>query len=492
MAGQRLGAAPGRYPYNNNYLPLIEKKETIIVKSALRLRRAACIGVLAPVLAASLALPTFAQAPEPQPATATPAPSSSRLQWWHEARFGLFIHWGLYAIPGRGEWVQWNEQIPVNEYAKLADQFKPARSAPEAWAEMAKSAGMQYMVLTARHHDGFALFDDGDNPFTSVNTGARRDLVADYVKAVRKAGLKVGLYYSPLDWRNPGFFFPDLYRHHAEALRADYHRQVEKLMTHYGKIDVLWFDGGENGWLNFGADWQPYGGYKKRPWGSPSSIRFNYEQDKLYAKIRRLQPDVVINNRADMPHDFLPRETEGALGNFDNQRPWELCASMSASWGYEPNQTPKPLAHYIHLLVKVVGRDGNLLLNVGPDANGQVDAAQVARLGEIGAWLGKYGESIYKTRGGPFLPSDTVLSTHRGNTVFVHVLKWPDGKLTLPALPAKVVRASALTGGQVSFTQSAQGIDVAMAPGDRAAIDTIVALELDRAAGSIAPVAWGR
>ena len=159
------------------------------------------------------------------------ADAESRIEWWREARFGMFIHSGLYAIPGRGEWVQWNEQIDVKEYAKLADQFKPSNFNPDAWAELAKSAGMKYMVLTARHHDGFCLFDDGANPFTSVNTAPRRDFVAEYVKAVRKAGLRVGLYYSPLDWRFPGFFVPDLQRQSAEAMREQYHRQIEELLT---------------------------------------------------------------------------------------------------------------------------------------------------------------------------------------------------------------------------------------------------------------------
>ena len=150
----------------------------------------------------------------------------ARMKWWREARFGMFIHFGLYAIPGRGEWVQWNEQIPVEEYAKLADQFNPTNFNPDAWAETAKAAGMKYTVLTSRHHDGFCLFDDPTNNFTSVKTAAHRDFVAEYVAAVRKAGLHVGLYYSPLDWRFPGFFFPDLQRQSAQAMREQYHRPV--------------------------------------------------------------------------------------------------------------------------------------------------------------------------------------------------------------------------------------------------------------------------
>jgi alpha-L-fucosidase len=416
---------------------------------------------------------------------------SSRINWWREARFGMFIHWGVYSIPGRGEWVQWNERIPVGEYAKLADQFNPKDFNPDTWAELAKSAGMKYMVLTARHHDGFAMFDDGANPFTSVKTAAHRDFVADYVKAVRKAGLHVGLYYSPLDWRFPGFFFPDLQRESAEAMREQYHRQVEKLLSNYGKIDVLWFDGGETDWLNFGADWTgvEYGAeWKKRPWGQHYKGGFSWQHDKVHTMLRRLQPHILINGRADMPEDFHSREGDGALGDFDNQHPWELCTTIAGAWGYQPNMQPKPLKHYIQLLAKVAGRDGNLLLNVGPRPDGQIDPPQMERLREIGAWLGKYGQSIYATRGGPFLPGEYGVSTHRDKTIYVHVLKWPDDKLILPAIPAKIVSAKTLTGGKASFTQTERGIELSVPLAARSDMDTIIALELDSPASGIKPV----
>ncbi|MRV72616.1 glycoside hydrolase family 29 [Duganella sp. FT92W] len=447
------------------------------------------------LLAAALAVPaadTLAQsyAPEHPMARLKDEDPAARIKWWRGARFGMFIHWGLYSVPGRGEWVQWNEQIPVNEYAKLADQFKPDGLNFDSWTEVAKAAGMKYMVLTARHHDGFALFDDGANPFTSVNTAARRDLVADYVKAVRKAGLGVGLYYSPLDWRFPGYFFPDLQRESAEAMRAQYHRQVEKLMTSYGKIDVLWFDAGETDWLNFGAEWKDAGAVPK--W----AVRYNghykggfsWQHDKLYPAIRRAQPQVLMNGRADMPEDFHTREGDGALGDFDNQQPWELATTMAGAWGYQADAQVKPLKHYIQLLAKVAGRDGNLLLNVGPRPDGRIDAPQVERLREIGAWLGKYGQSIYETRGGPFLPADYGASTHRGNTVYVHVLDWKKDKLALPPIPARVVRASVLGGGKAGFTQTAQGIELSVAPAARDDMDTVIALELDSPAAAIKPV----
>lgn len=451
-----------------------------------------------PLLAALMLAASLCAAPGPATAqgVAQAAPASgdgqaARTEWWRAARFGMFIHWGLYAIPGRGEWVQWNEQIPVGQYAKLADQFKPDRFDADAWAELARAAGLKYTVLTARHHDGFALFDDGPNPFTSVNSAARRDFVADYVKAVRKAGLGVGLYYSPLDWRFPGFFFPDLQRENAEAMRAQYHRQVEKLMSSYGKIDILWFDGGEADWLNFGADWvgaEGGAGRAKRPAGQHYKGGFNWQHEQVHATIRRLQPQVLINGRADMAEDFHAREGDGALGEFDNQHPWELCTTIAGAWGYQPNMQPKPLKHYIQLLANVAGRDGNLLLNVGPGPDGRIDPSQAERLREIGGWLGKHGSSIYATRGGPFLPGAYGVSTHRDQTIFVHVLNWPADKLVLPAIAARVTGASVLTGGEVRFTQGEHGIELSVPASARDGIDTVIALQLDSPAAAIKPV----
>jgi alpha-L-fucosidase len=441
------------------------------------------------LLAAAACVAPGAGAAEPAQAQAkaADADAAGRIAWWRQARFGMFIHWGLYAIPGRGEWVQWSEQIPNSEYAKLADRFKPERFDADAWAQLAKSAGMKYMVFTSRHHDGFAMFDDGANPFSSTQTAAHRDFVADYVKAARKAGMGVGLYYSPLDWRYPGFFFPDLQRDSAEAMRAQYHRQVEELLSNYGKIDVLWFDGGETDWLNFGGDWTG-AEWKKRPAGKHYGGGFDWQHDKVYTMLRRLQPGVVINGRADMKEDFHARETERALGDYDDQHPWELCTTIAGAWGYQPDMKPQPLKHYIQLLANVAGRDGNLLLNVGPGPDGRIDAVQADRLREIGAWLGKHGDSIYGTRGGPFLPGSWGTSTRRGNTIYVHVLNWSGDKLALPAIPAKVVRASVLGGGVAHVEQTARGIEIVVPAAARDDIDTVVALQLDSPAAAIAPV----
>jgi len=421
----------------------------------------------------------------------TPEQRDARMAWWREARFGMFIHFGLYAIPGRGEWVQWNEQIPVEEYARLADQFNPTNGNPQAWAETAKAAGMKYMVLTTRHHDGFCLFDDKGNDFTSVKTAAQRDLVGEYAAAVRMAGLRVGFYYSPLDWRFPGFFFPDLQRQSAEAMRGQYHRQMKELLSNYGKLDVFWFDGGEADWLNFGGDWVGGARWQKRPKDQHYHGGFSWQHDQVYAMLRRLQPQAIINGRADMPEDFHSREGDGALGDFDDKHPWELCTTLSGAWGWQPNQPVKPLRDCVQLLAKAAGRDGNLLLNIGMRPDGQIDPPQERRLREIGGWLGRYGESIYGTRGGPFLPGDYGASTHRDKTIYVHILKWPGDKLMLPAIPAKIERASALTGGETTFAQTAGGIEVSLPPAQRSDLDTVITLELDQPASAIPLTAVG-
>jgi alpha-L-fucosidase len=422
-----------------------------------------------------------------QQATISDDAAASRIAWWREAKFGLFMHWGVYSIPGRGEWVQWNEQIPVNEYAKLAGQFHPDKFDPDAWADIAKAAGMKYAVLTSRHHDGFALFDDPGSNFTAMISAAHRDFIAEYVNAVRKAGLRVGLYYSPLDWRFPGFFFPDLYQASAVEMREQYHRQLNELASHYGKIDVLWFDGGGVDWLGFnGVNFK--GGWKARPKDQRYFGSFSWQDDQAVGNLRKLQPSIILNDRTDAPADFLSREGDHAVGKFDNLHPWELCTTLTTgAWGYQPNAKVKPLNDVIRLLVAAVGRDGNLLLNVGPRPDGQIEPEQAERLREVGDWLKRYGQSIYATRGGPYLPGDFGVSTYHDKTIYLHVLN-PAGKtLSLPALPAKILGCSSLTGGSATCKQASNSVEITL-NGNADTVDTIVALTLASPAVEIKPI----
>lgn len=411
----------------------------------------------------------------------TSGEAQGRLKWWREARFGMMIHWGVYAIPGRGEWVQFQEQIPVHHYATLAQQFNPTKFDADAWASLAKDAGMRYTVLTARHHDGFALFNDPGNPFTSVSTAARRDLVGEYTKAVRKAGLHVGLYYSPLDWRFPGFFFPDLQLENAEQMRAQYHRQIEILATKYGEIDVIWFDGGESDWLSFGHDMNSVA-FPKRE--GHYHGQFSWRGEEVNAMLREKQPQVIVNNRAaGIPPDYHSREW--TVGNFYNSSPWECAFPLAGYWGYTGDSEPMALKEAIQLLANVVGRDGNLLMNIGPRADGTIVPSHVQRLREIGSWVEKYGESIYGTRGGPFMPGKYGVSTHKGDRIYLHVLDAEISQVALPPIPGKVLHAECLTGEAVHFTQNAAELNLTVTRNAGNATDAIVALELDGPAAQV-------
>lgn len=358
--------------------------------------------------------------------------AEARVKWWRDARLGMFIHFGVYAVPGRGEWVMYNQSIPHSEYAKLADKFKPDPEAPKRWAELAKQVGMKYVVLTARHHDGFSLFDSRANAFNTAKTAANTDVVRTFTDAVRNEGLRVGLYYSPLDWRFPGYFMPDLYRESAEAMLEQYHEEMRQLSTEYGPLDLIWYDGGGENWLGFGGIDRDANGWKRRDKNKPYRGKFSWRDDRVNAALRELHPNILINDRTATVADWRTREGKAALGDFEGRQPWELCYTVAGGWGYQPNAKPRPLSELVVLLTNTASRDGNLLLNVGPDPKGNVAPDQVARLLELGDWLKYYGAAIFQTRGGPFLPTPQVTSTRRGNLVFVHVL--PDASGSIPQL----------------------------------------------------------
>ncbi|MBI4926305.1 MAG: alpha-L-fucosidase [Anaerolineae bacterium] len=405
----------------------------------------------------------------------------SSMQWWRDAKFGMFLHWGLYSILGRGEWAMWNERIPMREYRKLANQFNPQKFDPRAWAETARAAGMKYMVLTAKHHDGFCLFDSQVSDFTSAKSAARRDLVGEYVQACREAGLGVGLYYSPLDWRYPGFFFPDLYRESAEEMKQQTYDQVRELLSNYGKIDVFWFDGGEDDWLGFGGIEFVDGQWRSRDTRWPQQKHYPgkpfWEGDKLVAMMRSLQPDVVINNRSGWTGDFITPERK--VGEFNTQRAWETCDCLADSWGYIPNSRMRSLRNILHLLIQVITGDGNLLLNVGPTADGEIEPRQVDRLAQVGRWLQEYGHTLYGTRGGPFETQPWGGFTHKGNRIYAHIIDWPEDTITIPAMPQRVLRVRSLTSNEVILEKPNGELKLRVPDADRQAIDTIIELELD-------------
>lgn len=388
------------------------------------------------------------------------------MRWWRDAKFGMFIHWGLYAIPARGEWVMHSEGIRAEEYAKLADEFVPKRFDAGAWARAAKDAGMRYMVMVARHHDGFALWDSPASyrDFTSVRTAAKRDFVKEYVEACRAAGLKAGLYYSPLDWRFPGYFKPRELPDNAALLKKQGYGQVEELMSRYGRIDILWYDGG---WLAHT--------------GTDADAAWFWEPVKLNTMVRSRQPKVVINPRSGWEGDFQCDEGGHDIRGPIVEDPWEKCLNLNeTAWGFTEKQSLMGLERAVDMIVNVIVRGGNVLLNVGPDRDGVIPPAHVARLKEIGDWMNARAESIYGTRAGPFQPVDGVYgSTCRDGTIYVHVFRWPeDGKIILPPLARKVRSCRTLPGGKAEFSQSPQGITVTVPVSSGDEIDAVVALEI--------------
>jgi alpha-L-fucosidase len=309
---------------------------------------------------------------------------------------------------------------------------------------------MRYMVLTARHHDGFALFDSHANDFNSVRTAAHQDIVREFADAARGAGLRVGLYYSPLDWRFPGYFFPGLYLESAAAMRDQYHQEMAQLASGYGKLDLIWFDGGGEPWLGFGGIEFVGGKWRSRDRDKPYSGAFSWQDDLVIGHLRQLQPQILINDRTSATADWRTREGADRLGGFDNVQPWELCVTLAGAWSYQPGARPRSFQELVLLLTNTVARDGNLLLNVGPAPTGHIPADQIERLQELGRWLQSHGTAIYGTRGGPFLPSAQMVSTRVGKTIYLHVLPGPDGtappgSLVVPEFPAgpKLLRARA-------------------------------------------------
>lgn len=381
--------------------------------------------------------------------------SQKDMQWWKDAKFGLFIHFGLYSVLGQGEWAMFNNRMDTSEYGKLKDSFRVTKFSGQDWVDVAKRAGANYMVVTSRHHDGFSLFNTSAGNYHSMNTPARKDLIKEYADAAHLAGMKVGIYYSPLDWRYPGFFFPDLYYSNALEMKKQTYTQVRELLSNYGPIDILWYDGGEDNWLGFaGLMWDGGKGWYTRGFDKPYKGRFSWEPIKLNTMVRELQPTIVINPRSGWMGDFNTQE--GGLRGREN-RPWELCTNLSGgAWGWTPaaKYNIMTLDSCIRLLVSVVCQDGNLLLNVGPKADGEIEPAQVQRLTEIGHFLAQYGESIYNTRGG-------VWDVHWGgttvgdNALYVHVLHIPaNGEIILPAVRQKIRSAKYLgTNENVGFKQ---------------------------------------
>ena len=364
------------------------------------------------------------------PALAADAAASRerRMKWWHDARFGMFIHWGLYSVLGRHEWAMEQEAIPIGEYEQLAKRFQPKPNAAREWAKLARSAGMKYMVMTTKHHEGFCLFNTKTTDYCAPRQGPGRDLVKEYVEAARAEGLRVGFYFSLMDWHHP-----DGARCATdEAARKRFveyvHAQIRELMTNYGKIDILWYD------VSWPLDAQ------------------GWESERMNKMVFELQPEIIVNNRNKLDGDFATPEQriEAAKG-----KSWEACMTMNGSWGYHKNdddwKTPKTV---IRNLITCARQGGNYLLNIGPKPDGSVPEESVRILNAVGQWMSRNGSTIYTSDICSVSRSNYLSFTRKGNTLFAHAHFWPGEILSISGLQVKVKSAKMLPGNKpVKFDQ---------------------------------------
>jgi alpha-L-fucosidase len=359
-----------------------------------------------------------------------------RMEWWHEAKFGMFIHWGLYSLIGRHEWAMEQEAIPVAEYEELADRFTPVPNAAREWAALAARAGMKYMVMTTKHHEGFCLFDSEYTDYCAPKRACGRDLVREYVDAARAEGLRVGFYHSLMDWHHPdGATCAE-----DEASRrrfVDYiHGQVREICSNYGKLDILWYD----------VSW-------------PLDAE-GWESAKMNAMVRSILPDVIINNRSQLPEDFSTPEQHIRGEESVDGRGWEACMTMNGSWGYHASDDEwKSPKRVIRNLVQCARDGGNYLLNIGPKGNGAIPQESIDILKKVGKWMEGNGQTIYgadRCQPGRSLFGNF---TRKGNTLYFHVHHWPGESWSIGGLTTKVVSAKVFrTGEPVRFEQDEFGV----------------------------------
>jgi alpha-L-fucosidase len=382
----------------------------------------------------------------------TSAQKAKRMEWWTNDRFGMFIHWGLYALPARHEWVKNAERMTNDDYEKYFKLFNPDLFDPKAWAKKAKSAGMKYAVLTSKHHEGFNLFDSKYTDYKATNTPAKRDLVKEFVEAFRAEGIKVGFYYSLIDWHHPDYTIDKVHPQRPlvdsdtvyarlnkgrdmAKYRQYLHNEVTEILTKYGKIDILWLDFSFPGKYGKGRD----------DWGSVA----------LLQQIRKLQPGIIVDNRLDLndyedgvdfetPEQVSPEELEKYRGKV-----WETCQTFSGSWGfYRDENSWKTHKQLLDLLITSVSNGGNLLLNVGPTARGEFDSRASSALDSLGWWMHSNNKSIYGCTYAPAIykvPPNTKLTYNAKNKrLYVHLFEYPAGSITLTGYKGKVKYAQFL------------------------------------------------
>jgi alpha-L-fucosidase len=360
------------------------------------------------------------------PQTTSDEDRARRMKWWQEARFGMFIHWGLYSILGRHEWVMENEGIPVSEYQELAKRFTPKPNAARDWAKLAKRAGMKYMVMTTKHHEGFCNFNTKLTNYCAPKQACGRDLVEEFAEAARAEGLRVGFYYSLMDWHHPDGARCATDEDARKRFVQYTHGQVRELCAY--KPDILWYD---VAWPLDANGWE--------------SVAMN-------KMVRGLLPDIIINNRSKVPEDFDTPENqvEASKGRY-----WETCMKMNGSWGYQKsNDDWKTLKTIVRYLIACARDGGNYLLNIGPKPDGSIPEESIRVLNGVGKWMDKNGSTIYGSEPCRVSRSNYCGFSRKGNTLFVHIYFWPGDTAVVGGLTPKVLSVKLLVSGkEVKFTQ---------------------------------------
>jgi alpha-L-fucosidase len=404
--------------------------------------------------------------------------STKGINWFQDIRFGMFIYWGLYSLPGRGEWAMHFDRFAIPEYEQLAERFNPVRFNADEWVNLAAMAGQKYIVITSRHHDGFSMYDTALSDYKVTNTPFQRDPLAELAEACERNGeVKLGFYVSLLDWHHPAYRF----REESGLIWDDYlaflHGQVRELCQNYGEIACFWFDG----------DWPRRKVSEDDAYFQPGG---SFEYEKLYNMIHGLQPDaVVVNNRHDKPlpgedvqgfEQDLPGVNSAGFNTTEKYNmPLEVCMTINDNWGYfTGDENHKSPLNLIHNLARSASADSNYLLNVGPTVDGVISKAQSQRLLEIGHWLQSNGEAIYGTRAGVIAPTVESVSTSKDTTHFVHVLEYLSDCISLKGVPESVESARLLRDSTpVKMTGKEDTISLTIPPEMRDPYNTVVILE---------------
>ncbi len=397
-----------------------------------------------------------------------PEDHAAKLEWWKDARFGMFIHWGPVSL--KGTEIGWSRgrEIPVSTYDSLYLQFNPVRFNADEWVSIAKAAGMKYIVFTSKHHDGFCNWDTRYNDYNIMHSPFKRDIMAELAEACRKQGMALGFYHSTCDWHHPNFPLTspggsverpvsNLDRY-TEYLK----NQSVEIIKKYGPLLVMWYDVPQ---------------------------RFDSVRGQgVINRIREVQPGILVNNRTGAKGDFDTPEQR--VGSFQINRPWESCITIATQWAWKPDDQVKSLEQCLQTLIRSAGGDGNLLFNVGPKPDGSIEPLQIERLKEMGQWLKQYGYAIYGTRGGPFKPTDWGVSTRKGNRIYLHIMKWigSSPKIILPDIGADIRSCHLAHGGKVSLHKDGSFWRIEFPENELQPINTIVELELSGSAMTIAPL----